>query len=387
MKHAFFNAKDRSPYFSQLRQKVLAYGGMFNAHLHLDRAGTFEDRYFQDAQILLHNTNHISLSKKHALIASIHSGPAYDLDDLEARLRAVIEQMVELGTRRADTMVDVTADRVQLTALDLLNSLKKEYAESIEINTASYTPLGFNDAEPERWDIFEKGIAQADFIGALPEADDTDAYPDNIGFKEHCRRVLELGKKHHKMIHFHTDQRNEPSESGSEQVVEAVKEFGAPVSETGEPMIWLIHMVSPATYSEERFETLVNDIKNLNIGVICCPSAAVGMRQIRDAHTPTYNSIPRVLELLAAGVKVRIASDNIADLCSPSTTADLLDELFILSAAIRFYHIDILAKLAAGIDLNEEDITLIQQHLKQNDIEIKKVMDKYHVQEACQSLA
>ena len=103
------------------------------------------------------------------------------------------------------------------------------------------------------------------------------------------------------------------------------------------------------------------------------------MRQLRTVQTPLYNSIPRVLELLAAGVKVRIASDNIADICSPSTTADLVDELFVLSAAIRFYHIDILARLAAGVDLEAEQIQLIKDHLRGNEVEVQKVIDKYHV--------
>lgn len=374
-----FNINDRSPYYKKLRDKISEYGGMYNAHLHLDRAGTFEDRYFKDANIQLHDTNHIPLTRKHALIANVHSGPAYDKDDLTGRVRAVVEQMIELGTSQAHTMVDVTADRVQLSALQTLNELRDEYADRICIKTATYTPLGFNDAEPERWEIFEKGAEYADFIGALPEADDIIDYPDNIGFKEHCRRVLELATKHGKMVHFHTDQRNEPSESGTEQVLDAIREFGRPAEKEGETKLWVVHMVSPSTYDEERFERLAKDLKELNVGVICCPSAAVGMRQIRAAVGPTYNSIPRVLELLAAGVKVRIASDNIADLCSPSTTADLVDELFVLSAAVRFYHVDILARLAAGVDLDQEQIELIKDHLANNAKEIDKVISKYHV--------
>jgi hypothetical protein len=128
------------------------------------------------------------------------------------------------------------------------------------------------------------------------------------------------------MIHIHTDQRNDLRESGTEQVIEAVRQFGAPKSEDGEPMVWVIHMVSPSTYDEERFQGMTEGLLKENIGVICCPSA---------------------------GVRVKIASDNIADICSPSTTADLVDELFILSAAIRFYHVKILAHLAAGKNRNQ----------------------------------
>ena len=101
------------------------------------------------------------------------------------------------------------------------------------------------------------------------------------------------------------------------------------------------------------------------------------MRQIRSLNTPTYNSIPRVLELLQRGVFVRLASDNIADICSPSTTANLIDEIFILSAAIRFYHVGILAKLACGAALDMDDIGIITEHLQHNEKEIEQVMSDY----------
>ena len=161
-------------------------------------------------------------------------------------------------------------------------------------------------------------------------------------------------------------------------MIDAIREFGGPPSEAGDPKLWVVHMVSPSTYDEERFNRLAEGLVEQNVGVICCPSAAVGMRQIRGLNAPIYNSIPRVLELLAAGVKVRIASDNIADICSPSTTADLVDELFVLSAAIRFYHVDILARLAAGVDLTSEQIQLLKEHLASNEGEVQKVIDKYH---------
>jgi cytosine/adenosine deaminase-related metal-dependent hydrolase len=373
-----FTAKTRSPYYQNLRQTIQSLGGMDNAHLHLDRAGTYEDHYFSEANFTLDQNNHISLHKKHALIAKVHSGPAYETEDLEMRVRSVLDTMIELGTRRADTMVDVTADRVGLSALRTLNRVKSDYRGRIELNNASYTPLGFSDAHPAMWETFEEGVAEADFIGALPEADDIVDYPDHIGFVEHCRRVLELARKHNKMIHIHTDQRNDPRETGTEQVIGAVKQFGAPDSEDGEPKVWVIHMVSPSTYDEARFEKLAQGLVEQNIGVICCPSAAVGMRQLRPLETPSYNCIPRVLELLTAGVRVKIASDNIADICSPSTTADLIDELFVLSAAIRFYHVDILAHLAAGKPPTDAHLALIKDHLAQNNNEIQRVIDHYN---------
>ena len=76
------------------------------------------------------------------------------------------------------------------------------------------------------------------------------------------------------------------------------------------------------------------------------------------------------------GIPIRLGSDNIADLCSPSTTADLVDEVFILSAALRFYFIPILAKFACGVPLNHDDRLFIQDHLQRNDQEIATYLSK-----------
>ena len=54
-------------------------------------------------------------------------------------------------------------------------------------------------------------------------------------------------------------------------------------------MVWVIHMISPSTYDESRFNKMAEGLLEQIIGVIC----------------------------------------------SPSTTADLVDELFILSATNR----------------------------------------------------
>ncbi|MEM6885964.1 MAG: hypothetical protein AAF571_13130 [Verrucomicrobiota bacterium] len=332
----------------------------------------------QLAQIQVLETSHISLHRKHKLIANIHEGPAYDKDCLRSRVNEALDEMIACGTFRADTLTDVTADNVRTSALETLLEIKAERKSEIDVRVASYSPLGFKDCEPDRWEVFEAGARQADFISALPEADDQDEYPDHIGFEEHCKRMLELSVKLNIPIHVHTDQRNEPSESGTERLIEVVRRHGGPQPVDGQPQMWVVHMVSPSTYEEQRFETMVQALLDHHIGVICCPSAAVGMRQLRPIQTPTYNSIPRVLDLMAAGVPVRLACDNIADICSPSTTADLTDEVFVLSAALRFYNIDILAKLAAGVALSASDVNFIRDHLAADKREIQKVIDEIY---------
>ena len=368
------NTLTPTPFYQSLVSAIERLGGIFNAHLHLDRAGTLEDKYLAGIGYHVLQNSHVSLHRKHSMISDIHRGQAYESNDLHQRVNLYLDMMVAVGTVRADTLVDVTADGIGLSALQTLLEIKRARANEIDMRLGAYSPLGFTDAEPERWEVLLEGAKQADFIGSLPEADDTNEYPGNIGFLEHCRRVLELSKSLNKMVHVHVDQRNEPSESGTEQLIDAIRRFGAPVSASGEPMIWAIHLISPSTYDEARFNRLLDGLLECNIGVISCPSAPLGMRQYRPLQTPTYNSIPRLLEMIAAGVHVRLGSDNIADICSPSTTANLIDEIFILSAALRFYHPAILARLAAGMRLSADERSFVKEHLRRNQLEVENFL-------------
>lgn len=367
----------QSPFFDRLRQRIAELGGLHNAHLHLDRANTLDDGYVDHGRLQVLESSHISLQKKHSLISTVHAGPAYDAADLDRRMSETVAVMVAANTRLADTMVDVTADRVGTEALALTKALAASHADRITIRAAAYTPFGFRDAEPERWRIFEEGVKQADFIGSLPEADDVQDYPANIGFEEHCHRMHDLAGRGGKMLHVHVDQTNSPGENGTERLLDVVRKAGVLSDSNGLPLIWVVHMVSPSAYDEARWQRLVGGLIDCNIGVICCPSAAIGMRQLRGIATPMYNSIPRVLELAEAGVPVRLGSDNVADMCSPSTTADLVDEVFVLSAAVRYYKIEILARLACGLPMEADHRAAIAEHLRRNDQEMDKLARRF----------
>lgn len=369
--------KQESPFYQKLCQRIEQLGGMHNAHLHLDRAGTLDEEYLKVNERSVLETSFVSLHEKHHLIHKVHEGPAYRQESLQSRANHYLDMMVAAGTRRADTLVDVTADGVGTHALQVFRGIQAQ-REDIDLRLAAYSPLGFRDDEPERWDLFMAGAAESDFLAALPEADDIREYPDHIGFEEHVERFAALALKKRCPLHVHTDQRNDPSEDGTERMLAVLEKRGPLARIDAEPAVWAVHMISPSTYDEPRFERLVEQMLALDVGVICCPSAALGMRQLRPVKTPTYNSIPRVLEMLAAGVHVKLASDNIADICSPSTTADLVDEVFILSAALRYYNTDILAKLAAGVALDDDDRAVIREHLERNDREIAKVIREYY---------
>ena len=361
-----------TPFFSAIREKIAINGGFMNGHLHIDRAGTLHvEKTLNSSKI----SSDLSLNAKHALIPTIHNSEEYEIGNLKKRVAYYLDLMTSLGTTRADTFVDVTDDRVQCSALEALSDLK---SNTIDFKLGAYSPLGFKDNEPNRWNLVEEGSKKSDFIGSLPERDSKRDYPEHIGFYENVMRFLDLSKRLNKPLHIHVDQRNDPRENGTDLVINAIEKFNYPINTNEEPMIWLVHVISPSTYEEDRFNKLVGKIKDLNLGVICCPSAAISMRQLSVIKTPTFNSIARVLEMLANKIPVRLGSDNICDITSPFGTVDLMDEIFLLANALRFYDISILSKLGCGHQLSAEDIELVRDHLKKDKLEIKRSVDNYY---------
>jgi cytosine/adenosine deaminase-related metal-dependent hydrolase len=342
--------------------------GIINAHTHLDRADTLNPRYLAHIGRSPLDASKLPLTEKQALTGELHKGPAYIQEDLERRMRKYLDIMKGLGTKRVCSLIDTTADNVGLTALETALKLKDEYKDRIDFQVASYGIFGFKDSDPERWEVFEEGAKRADFLGSLPERDDN---PGHIGYNEHLRRVLRLAIDLGKPIHVHVDQGNDPGEDGTERLVEAVRWLGSPVIDRelyGEDAsVWAVHVISPSCYTEKRFRKLMDNLLEYNIGVICCPTAALSMRQYRPIKTYTHNSIARIPEMLLHGITVRIGSDNISDLYIPEGTPDIREEIKRAGLALRFPYPDIMSKVAKGHDLNNSDREKIRDHLKQDE--------------------
>lgn len=352
-----------SEYDKLLIDSVKALGGFCNAHSHLDRNSTLSLRYLQIVGIDPVEGASLPLRTKQNLTGELHKGPAYAPEDLKRRMTENLEQQCSMLTRSVATMVDATPDLPEdgQLVINIANEIKEEMKDRVDLKVGIHPIFGFK--KEERWELYREAAKKCDFLGGLPEKDEPQT-DGRIGFKQHLKRILLLGQELKKPVHFHVDQANDPKETGTETLIEAVEWIGAPEIEgESSPTVWAIHIISPSAYSDKRFAKLVDGLLKNNIGVICCPSAAISMRQLRPIKSPTHNSIARVLEMLEAGVYMRIGTDNICDVFIPSSDGCILSEIKILSNAIRFYIINVLAKLAAGEKLNEMDKEMIRRSL------------------------
>lgn len=359
-------------FFKELEKKIIKHGGLYNAHAHIDRFATNDQRFLKGT---INNPATASLKEKQSLTGKLHSGEAYTKESLTKRMKLFLKESAKVGIKRVDSFIDVATDiplEGGMGAINVALKLKEELKEEVEFRIGAYPIFGFTDKNSERWELFLKAVEVADFIGTLPERDDPKFYgadSSHIGFEEHFKKTLRVAMEKDKQIFYHLDQQNNPNESGTETLIDAIKwsDFSDEIKRKGEkePVVWAVHSISPSAYSQERFEKLLDGLQEYNVGIVCCPSAALSMRQLSKYSAPIHNSIGNLLPMLERGIPVRIGTDNVDDMFLPTTTLNLRDEIGNhLSNAIRYYDPSILAKLGCGKLLDADDIHSIKEHLE-----------------------
>lgn len=331
-------------------------------HAHLDRGYTFDEKYFEHIGVVPSDASTYPLPVKQHMTGYMHTGCAYTRKSLEERMRRQLEESIAIGVGEVWSAIDTTAD-IGLVALETALKLKAEFAGSIDFKVGAYDIFGIKPDEPERESVFLEGVKIADFMVTLPERDRRDGH---IGYKPHFRKHLEWAIEYKKPVHFHVDQ--EPSAAdeemgGAETIVDLMEFYAGERNRI--PEVWAVHVITPASYSEDRFRRMAKGLAKNRIGVVCCPSAGISMYQNRTITAPTHNSMARVLELSLEGVDVAIGSDNNADIFVPTRTLDLYDETTVLANIVRFYNPGVWAKILTRTPLNEMDKELVRRAIGQ----------------------
>lgn len=344
----------KTSYEKEIREYAKTFGGFFNAHAHGDRAFTRRDEFYSHVGLSVGDIEKLSLPEKQSLVWALHSGSAFDESCIRERMNKLLEDSIGYGVRRLDTCVDTTYN-TKLKAFYIAKELKEKYKERIDLRLGVYNVSGFKDSFSERFEIFEAAAKDADFIVALAEKD---RKKNHIGEKQHNVYLLNLGIKFNKSVHFHVGQENSPGDKGVELLFECIDwVYNAQhrLEKKQYPQNFLIHNISSSCSSEENFKEHCKNLKDLNLGVICCPSAALSMRQDKNQNAPIHNSITRIWDFALRDIPIFLGTDNINDVFVPSSTPDMYDEIFLLSHAARGYNTRVLSKIACGEKLDNFD--------------------------------
>ena len=342
--------------------------GADDRHCHLDRAYTWDEKYYGHEGGRSAFTD-APLRMKQDAVGKLHTGLAFTYESLWQRMEYVICKKIAAHEKSLWAITDCSPD-IGDRSFKIVLALKKKYAKQIDIKVGAYAIFGFKTftgKERDRFELIEALAPKADFLVGLPERDALPGHED-VGFGKHISVMVDLAIKHDIPLQMHLDQTGLPTENGTERFIEAIRWLVTdryPV--TKRPRIAAVHEVSPASYTEDRFGRLVKGHVENDIDFILCGHAASSMRPMRNVNAPLHNLLARVFEMLLAGVHVGLGTDNIRALFMPRPVSPLLvRELDHLASDLRFYDAGIFYKLLKGEPFNNGDLAIIKRWLDGN---------------------
>jgi len=305
----------------ELLEGVRANGGFISCHAHFDKAFYITKEGLDKSMV--------DMEAKWNMSDDIKRNSSQE--DIEARIRMALDIMITQGMKKTATFVDAY-EAVGHRAIDAALKVKEEYKNKIELVIATQPLGGLIDQESRS--LFEDINSKADIIGGLPSK-------DRPNIDQSFDYLFSIAKSLNKPLHVHIDQENNPNERDTEKLIQYTKKYGY------EGRVVAIHLISVSARPKEYREKIYQEMADLGISAVICPSAALGMRQLDQFSAPVHNSIANVPEMLKAGVLVGIGLDNMCDFYQPFIDGDMWVETRMLMEACRYYDLEELVKIAS----------------------------------------
>jgi cytosine/creatinine deaminase len=269
---------------------------------------------FADAHVHLDKTLSLELSEvaqnaSGTLLEAIErwqaAKPKLTRDHYYKRARQALELALTHGTTLMRTHVDIDAV-AGLTALEALLELKAEFADRL---TLELVALGHVDGGRQGELMAAALEAGAGYVGGAPAL-----APDPT---ETVRRTLDLAERYGRPIDLHIDETDDPTMATLETLAEETTARGL------EGQVTAGHCVSLMAMSQKRASTIIDKVARARLNIISLPAVNL-ILQGRADTVAVRRGVTRIKELLAAGVNVSVASDNVRDPFNPFGNYDLL---------------------------------------------------------------
>lgn len=316
-------ADDSEPWNLRLHflEAVEKLGGLANHHAHFDKAYLITHENLRLSQV--------DMQKKWELYRYLKEN--YTHDDLVERISRGVETMIQQGVTYCRTMVDADST-VGLLPIKAAMEVKKRYADRIRFEVGVQPLQGVLD--PASFKQYAEACELADYCGGLPSRDRPTP-------EKHLDVILKLAKKLGKPVDVHVDQENNPLENETELLAEKTIEHGM------QGRVFGVHAISLSAKDDSEQDRIIEKVKEADLGIIICPSAALSMKQL-PMTGPLHNSIAPFVKLREAGVRCYLGVDNVHDLFMPMVDGDMWTECRMLMESARFYDIDAVAEWACA---------------------------------------
>jgi cytosine deaminase len=298
--------------------------GLVEAHIHLDKA-LLDDRLAVTTGTL-----------EEALRLTGEAKRAFTVEDIRSRARRVLDLAVRAGTTAMRSHVEVDPT-LGLTGMEALLPLREEYAPALDLQLCAFAQEGIVRA-PGTEGLLRRALTLgADLVGGCP-------YNDSDPL-EHIRIVFALATAFGVDADFHVDFADEPDHLH-------VREIAAHTVRAGwQSRVAVGHLSELAAVPAFRQDEIIAELAAAGVGVICLPATDLYLMGRRDESNVRRGLAP-VRRLLAAGVPVALASNNLRNPFTPVGTADLSHMAFVASVAAHMGTPADLRALLAAITLH-----------------------------------
>lgn len=279
--------------------------GLVEAHIHLDKA-YLSDRVSASAGTV-----------EEAIRLTGEAKRRFTVEDIRSRARRVIDLAIAAGTTAMRTHVEV--DPIAgLAGMEALLPLKREYAPAMTLQICAFAQEGILQA-PGTEALLRRALSMgADLVGGCP-------YNDTDGI-EQIRIVFSLAHEFGVDADFHVDFFDEPTHLHIREIATQTVRAG------WQGRVAVGHLTELAALPAREQDAIIAAIAAAGIGVICLPATDLYLMGRRDAVNVRRGLTP-VRRLLAAGVPVALASNNIRNPFTTIGTADLAHMAFLAAVA------------------------------------------------------
>ena len=278
----------------------LVTAGLVDAHIHLDKA-LLSSR----GSSLEGSPGEGSLAEAIRVTGAAKRG--FTVDDIRARARAVLDLAVRSGTTAMRSHVEVDPI-VGLKGLEALRPLREEYAPALELQLCAFAQEGILQA-PGTEALLAQALREgADLVGGCPY-NDTDP-------RAHVDTIFRLAREFGVDADFHADFFDEPEHLHVRYICEQTVRLG------WEGRVAVGHLTELAALAPAEQDVVIAELRAARVGVIVLPATDLYLMGRRDERNPRRGLAP-VKRLLAAGVPVAAATNNVRNAFTPVGNADL----------------------------------------------------------------
>lgn len=296
-------APDQNDSCLNLKNKVL-FPGFVDVHVHLDKAFTWP------------NITNRSGTLKEAIANYQANQHTMTVEDMKKRMALNVQYALRHGTTAMRTHLDFGTPAYLEKVVQAFQSVKETYAGDIYLEAVLMCPheIEAKDEQLIKWALRE-GI---DLLGGAPHLS---PYP-----RANIDKIFDIAVSFNVDVDLHVDESDDPRVNTITDVCHFT------VQARYEGRVTAGHCTSLAAMDQAEADEVMALIKEARVGIVTLPATNLYLMGREDVGL-IRRGLTRVKELIARGIPVAVASDNVRDPFHPYGKADLLQMILLASYA------------------------------------------------------